>query len=227
VCELFANDSAFAALREDGSVVTWGNPFQGGDSADIQEDLRGCVEHICPNKHAFAALTKSGSVVAWGNIYTGGDASKVQEELASEVVRIFATPSCFLAVKSDKTIVAWGEGSPDVNLKAQLTGLRHLCSNREGTAVAALRSDGSVLTWGRSDHGGDSSKVQQELSNTVDAVYATRTAFAARKSDGSVVTWGNPREGGDGCPSLSREAGKFTIVNQKQANPSLDRGYRG
>lgn len=35
-----ANDSAFAALLENGEVVTWGDPDHGGCSKDVQEQLR-------------------------------------------------------------------------------------------------------------------------------------------------------------------------------------------
>ena len=41
--------------------------------------------------------------------------------------------------------------------------------------------DGSVVTWGSPDSGGDSSAVP----------------FAAVLEDGSVVTWGSPDSGGD------------------------------
>ena len=41
---------AFAALKRDGSVVTWGNPTYGGDSRRVQRKLRG----------DFRAIKKSG-----------------------------------------------------------------------------------------------------------------------------------------------------------------------
>ena len=31
VTKIFSTDTAFAALKEDGSVVTWGNPEYGGN----------------------------------------------------------------------------------------------------------------------------------------------------------------------------------------------------
>ncbi|CAE7863510.1 pde-4, partial [Symbiodinium sp. KB8] len=63
-------------------------------------------------------------------------------------------------------------------------------------AVAALLSDGSVVTWGHADYGGDSSSVQHRL-NRVRQVQAGAKSFAAILDDGSVVTWGNPSCGGD------------------------------
>ena len=57
-------------------------------------------------------------------------------------------------------------------------------------AFAALKADGSVVTWGSSTFGGDSTAVASKLSSNVKAVYSNQLAFAALKTDGSVVTWG-------------------------------------
>ena len=57
--------------------------------------------------------------------------------------------------------------------------------------------DGSVVTWGHADWGGDSSIVQAELKQGVDTFYSTERAFAAKMVDGSVVTWGLAGSGGD------------------------------
>ena len=53
-----------------------------------------------------------------------------------------------------------------------------------------------VVTWGKPDCGGDSSKVQDQLKG-VQQLQATERAFAAILADGSVVTWGDPDSGGD------------------------------
>jgi hypothetical protein len=57
--------------------------------------------------------------------------------------------------------------------------------------------NGSVVTWGLSGWGGNSSRVQAELNQGVDTIYSTHYAFAAKMKDGRVVTWGNDRYGGD------------------------------
>ncbi|CAE7208500.1 unnamed protein product, partial [Symbiodinium sp. CCMP2456] len=56
-------------------------------------------------------------------------------------------------------------------------------------AFAAIRKDGTVVTWGRVDAGGDSSAVQTQLTG-VREIASTGYAFAAIRDDGSVVTWG-------------------------------------
>jgi alpha-tubulin suppressor-like RCC1 family protein len=64
-------------------------------------------------------------------------------------------------------------------------------------AFAAPLADGSVVTWGSPNHGGDSSEVRDRLKN-VQHIAASTSAFAAVLNDGSIVTWGNPEHGGDG-----------------------------
>ena len=60
---------------------------------------------------------------------------------------------------------------------------------RSWGAFAAIKYDGSVVTWGRGWHGGDSSAVALHLSSGVVSICGNLGAMAAIKSDGSVVTW--------------------------------------
>ena len=50
-----ATESAFAAIRGDGVVVCWGNPQDGGDCTDVQEQLVD-VKHVQATTKAFAAI---------------------------------------------------------------------------------------------------------------------------------------------------------------------------
>ena len=52
-----------------------------------------------------------------------------------------------------------------------------------GGAFAALKEGGSVVTWGDSDNGGDSSSVSSQLSSGVEALYSSEKAFVAVKSE--------------------------------------------
>ena len=71
-----------------------------------------------------------------------------------------------------------------------------LKSGREqaiGAAFAALKSDGTVVTWG---YGSAGSTAPQELSGVTQVFSSTGGAFAALKSDGTVASWGDSRSGG-------------------------------
>ena len=58
--------SAFAAVKADGSVVTWGRAECGGNSYAVTSELQGGVRHVVGNERAFAAVKEDGSVVTWG-----------------------------------------------------------------------------------------------------------------------------------------------------------------
>ena len=195
----YRNESAFAAVKADGSVVTWGDSSYGGDSSTVASQLTGGVESIHSTESAFAALKTDGSVVTWGNSAWGGNSSTVAAQLTGGVEAIYANQRAFAAVKSDGSVVTWGSGTYGGNssaVAAQLgSGVEAVSST--SYAFAALKADGSVVTWGGSTYGGDSSAVASALAGNVKAVYGNEGAFAALKTDGSVVTWGNGAAGGN------------------------------
>ena len=80
-----------------------------------------------------------------------------------------------------------------------------------GRAFAAVLGDGSVVTWGDADRGGDSSAVQERLKN-VQQIQASDYAFAAILHDGSVVSWGSPD-----CSDDTAVQGQLKNVKQIQA----------
>ena len=90
---------AFAALKEDGSVVTWGQDQAGGDSSAVSPLLDDGVVSVHASQGAFAALREDGSVVTWGGGF-GGNASEVEGDLSGNVMRIFAFDKNFVAVKA-------------------------------------------------------------------------------------------------------------------------------
>ena len=69
-----------AAILGDGSVVTWGNADDSGDSSAVQGQLQD-VQQIQASGGAFAAILGDGSVVTWGRADLGGDCSAVQDWL--------------------------------------------------------------------------------------------------------------------------------------------------
>ena len=80
VCSKFKPQDAFAAILEDGSVMTWGAAYSGGDSSAVRDQLRG-VQQIQATDAAFAAILEDTSAVTWGDARFGGDSSAVQHEL--------------------------------------------------------------------------------------------------------------------------------------------------
>ena len=162
VQQVQATSEAFAAIRVNGFVVTWGHA-DGGNSTQVQTCLA-LVVHIQASRwpdglctyqgstgvgSAFAAITQNGAAVTWGSSGHGGDSRAVREQLV-RVKEIQAT----------------------------------------GRAFDAIRDDGTVVTWGDPEHGGDSSKVARQLTRVL-KVQATWGAFAASRADGNIVRWGH------------------------------------
>lgn len=184
---LVAAKRAYAALCNNGSVLTWGDPKVGGiccachnadedllhgedaehagprrasihEVFDVSLDLSTEVVQIVASDWAFAALRKGGDVVAWGDDQFGGSTAKVREKLRSKVKEVVSTAFAF----------------------------------------AALREDGSVVTWGSPLNGGSPEEdAAKRLTDNVLQLSSTRFAFVALKGDGSIVTWGHPKFGGD------------------------------
>ena len=213
----FANDFAFAAVAGDGSVVTWGNSQNGGDSSTVASQLHDVAE-IASNSFAFAALRRDGSVVTWGNQNLGGNSASVATAINGkvDVAGLFSTATAFAALRGDGSVVTWGDpgnGGDSVAVAGKLDGTIDVTEIFSGlSAFAALRADGSVVTWG--GLGGDSSAVATQLDGTVDVVRiaATGAAFAAVRVDGSVVTWGNANDGGNSNAVASALAGTVDVL---------------
>ncbi|MCX6964698.1 MAG: putative Ig domain-containing protein [Verrucomicrobia bacterium] len=224
VTTIVSNGSAFAALRKDGSVVTWGDSEYGGNSTSVSNQLSGNVTKIYSNNHAFAALKKDGSVVSWGYLDFGGDSTSVASSLSSNVTAIYSTGTAFAALKKNGSIITWGSafygGNSTIYLSPSnsfVSVASMLSSNVKemfstSNAFAALKNDGSVVTWGEDRAGGNSSvyhgyydtysSISSNLTSNVKTIYSNYSAFVAVKQSGPIVTWGRAEYGGQG-PSLN------------------------
>ena len=56
VVSIHSNSNAFAATKDVGGVVTWGNPGHGGDSSAVADELSGGVVSLHSTAWALAAL---------------------------------------------------------------------------------------------------------------------------------------------------------------------------
>jgi flagellin len=143
------NDYAFAALKADGSVVTWGSSNFGGNSSAVAAKLTGGVEAIYSTSRAFAALKVDGSVVTWGDSSYGGNSSAVAAQLTGGVQAIYSNQWAFAALKADGSVVTWGNttyGGNSSAVAAQLSsGVQSLASplNEEQVATGSIVAGGA------------------------------------------------------------------------------------
>eukprot|EP01034_Spumella_vulgaris_P030747 gene30747-38005_t len=194
VREIVASRNAFAALTTSGAAITWG----------LSASIRGCSAYqsgvnitlLVATEQAFAGLTSYGGVGACGAVSSGGDTNS-----GGTVITLsgrYSAPST--------AVLTYVVGTSDAFVAATTSDTSYVTSSlisevksvtRSATAFVALKTDGSVVTWGNSDGGGDSSAVASSLSSAnVTHVYGNIGAFAALTASGGVIAWGEEAAGG-------------------------------
>ena len=200
------------------------------------QGLQGGVLAIALGGDHGITLKSGGTVFAWGFNSGGqvGDGSttarlapKAVSGLSPGITAVAAGDSHNLALTAAGAVMAWGynasgqvgDGST-VNrlMPVPVTGLGSgvVAIAAGGDHSLALKSDGTVVAWGKNDHGelGDSSTTDRTTPvavvglTGVKALSAGRQHSLALRSDGSVASWGLNSSGqlGDGTTTDQHHA---------------------
>ncbi|MCY4044955.1 MAG: hypothetical protein OXE99_07730 [Cellvibrionales bacterium] len=222
---------AFAALKRNGSVITWGDADKGGDATSVQSQLSN-ISQIVGTREAFAALNEEGKVILWGNPHYGADgllykSNGTTQSMISDLTNIaslYATDYGFAAITNDRKVITWGAWGDGKITPEQLVEINQLSNVVEiftnDQAYAALLADGSVYTWGKASYGANSQAVQTQLTDIID-IKATGYAFAAIKSNGEIITWGDSEKGGDLSGAKNQLDDVAELIPNKQAFAAL------
>ena len=226
VVAIYSLRFAQAALKNNGSLVIWGDTNYGGASPGLS--VSSDVIHVYPKGYGSFALKTDGSVIGWGNgTYIGSTPT------LTNVVTICSNFYASAALKSDGSVLIWGDplygGAARVvtdsttytNMVGDLSsGVIALYSTYR--AFAALKSNGSVVTWGNFYYGANSSTVATgSLTSGVVSIRASSNSFSALKSNGSVIMWGNSGGGGTNNTSPSVSSGVTDVYNNSYAFAAL------
>ena len=185
--KLYSNKAAFAILKANGSIETWGHSYFGGKDAPAG---RGYTK-IYSTDRAFAALKANGSIKVWGNPNSGG----VNAPDGRRYTKIYSNRRAFAALTRNGSIKVWG--NPHFGGKKSPAGRGYTKIYSTDSAFAALKANGSIKVWGNPNSGG----VNAPDGKGYTKIYSTSSAFAALKSDGSIKAWGNKYTGGKGAPA--------------------------
>ena len=102
--EIASTDRAFAVwYRGCSRIVTWGDPYAGGNSSEIQDQLTD-VQQLRGTERAFVAILGDGSIVAWGDPRYGGDISAAKGQLKS-VQHIQSTVHACAGIRGDAQLL--------------------------------------------------------------------------------------------------------------------------
>jgi hypothetical protein len=180
------------------------------------------ITQVSAGAYDTLAVRSDGTVWACGSNLYGelGDGTTTdrltpkQVRGLSGITQVSAGLYYTLAVRSDGTVWAWGlngngelDGSANktVHLTPEqvpgLSGITQVAT--DGFHALALRSDGTVWSWGTNDHGevGDGTTKARLSPEPLSLSAVTQIAVgsemsAAIRSDGTLLTWGDDNTGG-------------------------------
>jgi len=227
---LAVSPDCLAAAEMDRGFYAWGwnnngqlgNATNDGSYAPVwSRGLKSNVVSAAGSNHSLA-LKSDRTVWAWGkndcgqlgsNVPIGTNSNvPVQVNGLLGVTAVAAGGSFSLALKSDGTVWAWGKNEygqlgsnvpigTNSNVPVQVNGLSGVTTIAAGLDFSlALKSDGTVWSWGWSAYGqlgsnvpiGTNSNVPGQVNNLADvrAIAARYYHGLALKSDGTVWAWG-------------------------------------
>jgi hypothetical protein len=205
------------ALKEDGTVVGWGET----NAATPPSNLSGVVRIAAGGMHSLA-LKGDGTVVGWGN--NDSDQAAPPTDLTG-VVEIAAGFFHSLALKSDGTVVGWG--SPiDYDTVPPTNAIGVVAIEAGFSRSFAIRSDGIVVAWGDNTFGNT-----QVPTNLTDVAMVATGDFStvALKKDGTLAEWGmlspfginyQAPDLGGGALSATSRGNESTALSLSPASPS-------
>ena len=201
---LVASRNFSLALKQDGTVVTWGENI-------VPEGLTN-VAAVAAEWGKGWALKRDGTIVGWmSNPSSHGCGQLLPEKSVSNAVAIAVGPGGYftlgVALLRDGTVANWGRKfeHPDANPPA---GLSNVVAVAAGAGHSlALKNDGTVVGWGwnkdREATGEATSdmpnmdnfssgpvRLHGQLLTNVVAIAAGHSYSMALKKDGTVVAWG-------------------------------------
>jgi alpha-tubulin suppressor-like RCC1 family protein len=166
--KIYSTNSAFAALKSDGSIFIWGNNNFGGTYRDSgrgyikinNTDKLLNIKTINSTQFAFAALMEDTKIFTWGGQDYGGSGS-YDSEFQGYLYEDY-TPIDF-------------NNSGDATGTNIFSGAVKIASSDR--AFAALKSDGSVYIWDEPEYGGTRTVIINNFENIADyynAILASR-----------------------------------------------------
>ena len=197
IVAIYANDTAFAAVKDNGAVVTWGTSYQGGNSSSISSLLVN-VEEIIPSYNGFTALRKDGMTVSWGEWL---EAPYDPAPIHTNVKKVLGNRvGAYAALKNDGSVASWGNWVESFDASKLSSGVVDIHVDYD--SFTAIKEDGSVISWGdRYNENGvydrlvaagflsaktetDPKRITTIISNP------DSSGFFAIKKDGSFISWG-------------------------------------
>lgn len=202
---IFDTGWGFLASFSNESTYYWGVKNHPDSGTNPPEFLSNVRDVVYSEKSDSVALLDSGDIVSWGAygdkeietfIPTWEQLNDFPKTLHNiEIVKGGSSAeSIFVAVDEFGTAYSWGEVP---NPQEPVNDVVDVVST--ASAVAALKSDGSVVYWGEIEVEIDVNTLEPKvdlLLQDVERIYANNIAFSAVLADQTIVSWGQFVEDG-------------------------------
>ena len=224
------------AIKTDGTLWTWGSNAYGqlGDNTSTNRSIpvttfaggTNWKQVACGQIHT-AAIKTDGTLWTWGRNSSGqlGDNTTTQRQTpvttfagGTNWKQVSAGSLHTLAIKTDGTLWTWGRNnsgqlghnaatdrSTPVTTFAGGTNWKQVAFSANGYHTAAIKTDGTLWTWGRNSYGqlGDNTSGTNRLTPVTTFAGGTNwkqvasagNYTAAVKTDGTLWTWGRNSSG--------------------------------
>ena len=198
ILSVYRNPYSFVAIKEDHSVVAFGNEKFGGNIDNIANKLKNVIS-IKSTFGAYTALLDNGTVVSWGSPEYGGDNSSVKNKLDENyIIEIYSTNSAFAARTQNGKVIRWGHqnngGDSGDSRDMQLETNKIISIYSNSGAFLGICENNTVIIWGSVICGGCRVLLKEKETDTILSVHPTTKAFAIFYSSGIVVVQGHSRK---------------------------------
>jgi len=233
--KVFAADSAFTVLTDDGKLYCWGEDSFEGGCAEANEFLKkfGAKKFVdvFSADNTFVAITDNGKLYCLGKDHFSDDCVKANEFLseasaAAKFVDVFAADGAFVALSDSGKLYCLGEDHIYVDCRQANEFLKKTGATKfvkvyvSKFTFAAMTDKGRLYCWGKSRSAVDCSGPNEFLKSAPGAesfadVFAADRAMVAITNNGLLYCWGEPRFQDD-CKKAKKflnEAGATKFVD--------------
>ena len=226
---IYANQYAFAALKNDGSLITWGYHISGGK---LPEGASKGVTNVVAHRGGFSAITTEQSALTWGsfNIFPP-DRDRPTDEISAistlmtpsssfskNIKSIHGMISCtglspckkVIASKVDGSIISWGNNEGEVIYPANPSKKVQEVFV-DGFSVFILFENGSMEVLGRLEDDYSVNNVLKDIQNVQGVIASTYRNAAIKLESDEVILIGDQ---------------KYTSVSDQFKEKSLKEGVK-
>lgn len=178
ITDVCITDASALARRKNGQVVAWGKAYDGGILPDRVAALSD-INMIFSSSYDFTVLRENRTLMFWGQYCPLSS----EVEALQDIVHLGNSHMAFDSAGKVYLWDAYGKltSTPELSDVVSVT--------YSSNSYAALKKDGSVVTWG-TGQGADTTSVNELLTDIL-AIYPTKDGFIAMKADKTLVAWGN------------------------------------